>query len=60
MKYSDVNRESIFVDYDSNFRNSLNQQPEVFEKILNYLSKLKKKYNIKIIDLNKKRNYGNI
>lgn len=60
MKYSDVNRESIFVDYDSNFRNSLNQQPEVFEKILNHLSKLKKKYNIKIIDLNKKRNYGNI
>lgn len=60
MKYSDVNRESIFVDYDSNFRNSLNQQPEVFEKILNHLFKLKKKYNIEIIDLNKKRNYGNI
>ncbi len=63
MKYSDANRESIFVDvvdYDSNFRNSLNQQPEVFEKILNHLSKLKKKYNIEIIDLNKKRNYGNI
>ena len=60
MKYSYVNRESIFVDYDSNFRNSLNQQPEVFEKIFNHLSKLKKKYNIEIIDLNKKRNYGNI
>lgn len=60
MKYSDANRESIFVDYDSNFRNSLNQQPEVFEKIFNHLSKLKEKYKINIIDLNKKRNYGNI
>lgn len=57
MKHSDANRKPIFVnvvDYDSNFRNSLNQQPEVFEKIFNHLSKLKEKYKINIIDLSKK------
>lgn len=55
MKHFDANRKPIFVvDYDSNFTNSLNQQPEVFEKIFNHLSKLKEKYKINIIDLNKK------
>lgn len=51
MKHSDANRKSIFVDvvdYDSNFTNSLNQQPEVFEKIFNHLSKLKKNIILKL------------